>query len=293
MTSRGLHTRVAGRRLHRIHRGVYAVVEQKLLRPEGRWLAAVLAVGEGAALSHRSAAALWDLLPATGRASDVSVARRVKTRASINLHCVRSLPDEHLTIRNAIPCTTVPRTLVDLAATVTPRRLERALGQAEVLRLYDGSKIDAILAANPGRPGSRTLQTLLRRPDLATSITRSELEDRFLALCRRAGLPRPELNVPFTLPDGTEIVIDALWRPAGLAVELDSRRFHSSWAAQVRDRRRDAQLTLAGLKPLRFTEADLVSEQCTTIALLRDLLSRAAEPTHQPPNGPARRRDHR
>jgi Transcriptional regulator, AbiEi antitoxin len=282
MSSDELYNRVAAGRLHRLHRGVYAVVEQKLLRTEGRWLAAVQALGDGAALSHRSAAALWDLLPATGRSPDVSLARRARPRAGIQVHCVRSLSDEDVTIRNAIPCTAVARTIVDVAAVVALRRLERVLGQAEVLRLYDRRAIERVLAANPGRPGSRTLRTLLDRRDLSTSSsTRSKLEERFLALCDSATFPRPELNAPFTLPDGTEIQIDALWRSAGLAIELDSRGFHSSWAAQVHDRRRAAQLTLAGLKPLRFTDSDLVSEKRTTVALLRELLGtpRASGPS--------------
>jgi hypothetical protein len=279
MSRHGLQTRLAAGRLHRLHRGVYAVVGPRLLRIEGHWLAAVLAVGEGAALSHRSAAAIWNLLPATARAPEVAVARNIKPRAGIRLHCLRSLPEDHVTTRNAVPCTTVARTIVDLAAVVPPRRLERALGEAEVLRLYDRTDIEAVLAANPRRPGSRTLQMLLGGPDPSTTLTRTPLEEQFLALCDRAGLPRPECNVPFTLSDGTEISIDALWSSAALAVELDSRGFHSSWRAQVKDRRRDAQLTLAGLKPLRFTEADLTRERRTTIALLRELLRRQASRT--------------
>jgi Transcriptional regulator, AbiEi antitoxin len=254
-----LRTRVAAGRLHRLHRGVYGVVGPRLLRIEGHWLAAVLAVGDGAALSHRSAAALWDLMPATARASDVTVARNVKPRAGI---------------RNGVPCTTVARTIVDLAGVVPPRRLERALGQAEVLRLYDRKAIETVLASNPRRPGSRTLRALLGGPDPSTTLTRSRMEEQFLALCDRAGLPRPEFNVPFTLPNGTQIAIDAHWSSAALAVELDSRGFHSSWRAQAQDRRRDAQLTLAGLKPLRLTEADLTREGNATIALLRELLGR-------------------
>ena len=277
MRRNGLYARVAAGRLHRLHRGVYGVVGPRLLRIEGHWLAAVLALGDGAALSHRSAAALWDLMPATARASDVTVGRNVKPRAGIRLHRVRSLPDEHITIRNAVPCTTVARTIVDLAAVCPPRRLERALGQAEVLRLYDRNEIEAVLASNPRRPGSRTLRTLVGGRDPSTTLTRSSMEERFLALCDRTGLPRPECNLPFTLPDGTEIVIDAFWSSAALAVELDSRGFHSSWRAQVQDRRRDAQLVLAGLKPLRFTEGDLTSGANTTIALLRQLLGNASD----------------
>jgi hypothetical protein len=269
-----LRTRVAARRLHVLHRGVYGVVGHPLLRIEGQWLAAVLAVGDGAALSHRSAAALWDLLPAAAGDPEVAVARTLRRRAGIRLHCLRSLPNGHVTIRNAIPCTTAARTIVDLAAVLAPRRLERALGQAEVLRLYDRNAIEAVLASNPRRPGSRTLRTLLGGPDPATTLTRSPIEERLLALCDRAALPRPAFNVPYTLPNGSEISIDALWRSAALAVELDGRGFHSSWRAQVQDRRRDAQLTLAGLKPLRFTEADLTREGNATVALLRGLLGR-------------------
>lgn len=245
----------------------------------------MLAVGDGAVLSHRSAAALWDLQTWSGRHPEVTVARRVKPRAGISLHCVRSLPDGHVTTRNAIPCTTVARTIVDLAAVLSPRRLERALGQAEVLRLYDRNEIDAVLAANPLRRGSRTLRALLGGPNPSTTLTRSPLEELLLTLCDRAGLQRPDFNVPYTLPDGTEISIDALLRAAGLAVELDSRGFHSSWRAQVRDRRRDAQLVLAGLKPLRFTDADLTSDADATAALLRDLVgpSPALPPTPAAP----------
>jgi hypothetical protein len=212
-----LRTRVAARRLHVLHRGVYGVVGSQLLRIEGHWLAAVLAVGDGAVLSHRSAAALWDLLPAGTGDPEVAVARMLKRRAGIRLHCIRSLPKGHVTTRNGIPCTTVARTLADLAAVLSPRRLERALGQAEVLRVYNRAEIEAVLAATPRRPGSRTLRALLGGPDPSTTRTRSPLEELLLTLCDRGGLQRPEFNVPYTLPDGTEISIDAFWRAAGLA----------------------------------------------------------------------------
>ena len=277
MTPRGLQTRVAAGRLHRIHRGVYSTVAPKLLRIEGHWLAAVLAIGNRAVLSHRSAGALWGLLPAAGRAAEVSVARKVKPRERIHLHCVRSLPQDQVAVKDAIPCTTAARTIVDLAAVLPPRRLERVIGQAEVLKIYDRTQVEAILDASPRRASTRPLRALLGRSDLSTTLPRSRLEERFLALCDDGGLRRPELNVPYALPDGTEIVIDAFWRAAGLAVELDGGRYHASWSAQARDRRRDAQLTLAGLKPLRFTEADVTGANASaTLALLRELVRRAA-----------------
>lgn len=203
------------------------------------------------------------------------VARQVRNRPGLQVQCVRWLPSAHVTRREGIPCTSVARTLVDLAAVVSRRRLERALGQAEVLGLYDRRGVEAILATHPRRAGTATLRSLLDRSDLATSLSRSPLEERLLALCDASSLPRPELNVPFTLPDGTAIVIDAFWRHARLAVELDSRRFHSTRSAFVRDRRRDAQLTLAGLRPVRLSAEDVTREAKATVESLRALLSMA------------------
>ncbi len=251
LSRHALATRVAAGGLHRLHRGVYAV-GHPLLSAKARWLAAVLAVGGEAVLSHRSVAALWDLLWSSGH-PDVLVARHVRPRPGLELHCVRSLPRDHVTSRHGVPCTSVARTLVDLAAVVSRRRLERALGQAEVLRLYDRGAIEKILITHPRRRGSATLRSLLARGDLAAALSRSPLEERLVTVCDAAGIPGPELNVPFTLPDGTAIVIDALWRRERLAVELDGSRFHATASAFVRDRRRDAQLTLAGLRPVRLS----------------------------------------
>ena len=101
-----------------------------------------------------------------------------------------------------------------------------------MLRPYDRKAIEAVLSGNQTRAGRRTLRALLDRPDASKRLTRSDREEEFVALCDGAALPRAELNAPFTLPDGTEIEIDALWRSVGVAVELDSRKFHSTWAAQ-------------------------------------------------------------
>jgi hypothetical protein len=268
----GIATRVAAHRLHRLHRGVYTVAPS-LLSPKGRWLAAVIAIGPGAALSHRPAAALWELLPAGAGPPEVLVARNARKRSGVTVRCAHSLPADHVASRHGIACTTVARTLADLAPLVSPRVLERVLGQAEVLRLYDRTAIEAILDAHPRRAGSRTLRSLIASPNLATGLSRSPLEERFLLFCDSASLPRPELNAPFTLPDGTEIVIDALWRTAQLAVELDGRPFHMTHRAMVRDRRRDAQLTLAGYRPIRLMDADLSRESERTAELLCRLLA--------------------
>jgi hypothetical protein len=275
MSTKVAKTWVAAGRLHRLHRGVYAL-GHPLVGTQGHWLAAVFAVGPGAVLSHRSAAALWGLLAGDGRHPDVLVARKLRRRPGIAVHCASSLPEWQVTIRDGIPVTSVARTLVDLAGVVSPRLLERALGQAEVLRLYDRGAIEAILATHPRRTGTATLRRLLAREDLSTVLSGIALEERLLELCDSAGLPRPELNVPFTLPDGTPIRIDALWREARLAVEVDERWSHSTRSAFVRDRRRDAQLTLAGMRPVRLSGMDLTRDAVRTARLLRQLLTAQA-----------------
>lgn len=211
--------------------------------------------GDDAALSHRSAAAVWNLLPPGTGDPEVAVARTLKRRAGIRLHGVRSLPDSHVTTRNAIPRTTVARTIVDLAAVLPPRRLERALGQDKVLRLYDRNEIEAILAATHAKPAGGGAASALRpRRPRATRVQRS------LRPARRHG--------DF---DRCALEVGRARRRAR------QQRIHSSWRAQVKDRRRDAQLILAGLRPLRFAEPHLTSEAAVTVALLGDLLSDRSE----------------
>jgi hypothetical protein len=273
LSRHGIDTRVAARRLHRIHRGVYSVIAPTLLRREGHWKAATLAVGDGAVLSHRSAASHWGLLSYGGSRLIVTVPRRVRPRSGLTLHCRLALPGHHTTIKDAIPVTTIARTIADLAATEPERLVERAIGQAEVMKLFDRRALEEVLQSEPRRPGSHKLRGLLSRSDdPASLISRSPPEERLLSLCRSARIPTPELNAPFTLPDGTEIVIDALWRKQRLALEVDSKGFHSGWSAQVSDRHRDQQLTLAGFRPLRLVDADLTTGAAVTAMLLRRLL---------------------
>lgn len=274
LTRDGVLTRVRAGRLHRLHRGVYAIMPSHLLRIRGHWKAATLAIGVGAAISHRSAAAHLELLSYSGSRIDLTVPRKVKPREGITLHCCRALPEHHRTIKDAIPCTTVARTIADLAAAVPERLVERAIGQAEVLKLFDRRALEEILTIEPGRPGAPVLRALLgARTDPASQLSRSDLEEALVSICDRAGIDRPELNAPFTLPDGTPIEIDALWRRQRLALEVDSELYHSAWNVQVSDRRRDQQLTLAGMRPVRVTEDDLTRDAAKTALLLRGLLT--------------------
>ena len=253
-------------RLHRLHRGVYAVGHRRLTR-QGRWMAAVLACGEGAVLSHRSAAALWGIRRAAAAAVDVSVPTRAgrARHAGIAVHRPRRLTDADRTQHDAIPVTTPARTLADLAAILTPPQLERAVTATEELRLFD---LHAVTAAARGRPGSAALTRVLAAWT-TVEITRSELEDRFLALCHDHGLPRPAVNGRV---HGYEV--DFHWPAQRLVVEADSRRHHATRAAFEADRARDADLLVAGYRVVRFTYAQITDGHHAAARTLRALLRR-------------------
>jgi predicted transcriptional regulator of viral defense system len=198
--------RVGAGRLQRLWRGVYAFGHSEL-RLEGRLLGAVLACGPRAVLSHRSAADRWGILASARWSIDVTVGTRSGRRrqCGIDLHCVRRLDQSDVTTLDGIPITTVARTLVDLCAIVPPRMVEKALEQSYVLQLVAPRTIEDALARAPGRK-TAALRRLLARETATPTLTRSELEEAFLALCRRGGLPDPEVNVQL---HGYEV--DFLW----------------------------------------------------------------------------------
>lgn len=242
--------RVRAGRLHPVHRGVYAV-GHRVVSAEGRWMAAVLACGGGAALSHESAAAAWEIRRADAGSVHVTAAGHTgrRRRAGIHLHRTRSLPPVELTTHRGIAITTPARTLLDLAADgLRGRPLEQALDRAELLRL-DFADLRAALEAHPTRSGSPALRALLSRYTAGSTVTRSELEERFLALCDRYAVPRPNVNT--CLEGGIEV--DFVWPAARLVVEVDGYAFHRSPAAFEQDRARDVALVLTGYRVLRFT----------------------------------------
>jgi very-short-patch-repair endonuclease len=236
-------------RLRVLHRGVYAVGHRRL-RPEGHRLAAVLACGPGAVLSHTSAAAHWNLLTTAQTRIDVTAPRARRGAPGIRLHRSRSLDAQDATQHDGIPTTTVARTLLDLAATGKPSRLENALAQAMRQELYDHNAIEHTIARANGHRGTGTLQRAIAH-DL--KLTRSEYEARFLKLLRDAGLPEPQVNVPLTALDDERYEVDFYWPSHRLVVELDGWETHGTRAAFRRDRARDAALTAAGFRVLRFT----------------------------------------
>jgi hypothetical protein len=235
-----------GRRwLDVIHRGVYRTGMGPLGR-ETRWAAAVLAGGPGAVLSDRSAAALW-CIHHEGGFIEVTVPGQRRDRDGVVFHR-RRLPPDEIAVTDRIPVTSVPRTLLDLATGLRPRQLERALNETETRRLTDRLSLEDLLRRYPRRRGSRAIRALLAARERGATITRSELELRFLEFLDTVGLPAPETNV---WVEGFEV--DCLWRARRVAVELDGRAFHDREAAFERDRERDRVLGAADWRPFRVT----------------------------------------
>jgi hypothetical protein len=231
--------RVRAGRLHRLYVGVYAV-GHTVLRREGRWLAAVMACGQGAVLSHRAAAAHWELLAYGGSLLHVTAPATRHGAPGIRLHRSRFLDARDATSHEGIAVTTVARTLLDLAATVRADRLENALAQAMRLRVYDHTAITDVIARSNGHRGG---PVLTRATASEPKLTRSQWEIRMLGLVRGAGLPEPLVNEPFHAPDYGECKPDFHWPAHSLIVETDGWDTHGTRAAFERDRAKDAALT--------------------------------------------------
>jgi predicted transcriptional regulator of viral defense system len=263
-----VRNRVAAGKLRRVHRGVYAVGLAPI-SVEGVYMAAVLACGPSAALSHRSAAALLGLRPCSRPRVDVTAPGRAgKERKGIDVHRATGLDDRDIANVDGIPCTTVARTLLDLATTIDHNALERAIEQAEKLRIFDLAAVVDVMTRAANRRAAATLEAALSAYTPEPGFTRSELEKRFLALCRAAEVPLPRTN---NVTNGDEI--DFTWPDRRLVVETDSLRHHGTRAAFERDRRRDQQLTTAGWRVVRFTWRQLDEAPADVAATLRSLLA--------------------
>lgn len=248
-----------------IHRSVFGVGHTAPV-PLGPETAALLAV-PGAILSHRTAAALWGLMPPTH--GDVHVLLAGTSRrspAGIRIHRTRRLDARDVRRRDRLILTSPARTLLDNAADLTERQLELALDQGLVSHVVRRSEVVELLGRSSGRPGHALLAGLLKRQGGPT-LTRSEAEERFLALIRAAELPEPEINVRIS---GYEV--DFLWRAQKLVVEIDGFRFHSTRRAFEQDRRKDAVLSAAGLATMRVTWRQLVDEAYAVVARLAQAL---------------------
>lgn len=223
-------------------------------------MAAVLACGPGAALSHRAAAALWGLR-SSAAAIDVSITSRNgrERRRGILLHHVQ-LDRSEVTEHAGIPVTTAARTLLDLAAILPLRGIARAVEAAERARIFDLAALGELFARYPRRAGTKALTTAiaLHRPDL--ELTRSELERLFIELCSKQGIDPPLVNAPVG-----PYVADFLWPGHSLIVETDGAATHLTRAAFERDRIRDAELTATGFRVVRLSH-DRVSRQPAAVA---------------------------
>lgn len=272
-------SRLAARgRLYRLYPAVYSAVPPHLLTRNARYHAAVLAAGDGAVLSHFSAAALLGLRPSTRTKIDVTIpGRSRRSIPGVNVHRSTTLSDADRTAVKRIPTTTTARIILDLAAHLDRRGLEKLLDQAEILGLFNLRAINDQLDRNPYAPGAGKLRQARAEHHAATTVTRSELEERFLALVRTAGLPLPELNTYVVLPDdGPAIEADFLWREQRLIVEVDGFATHGTRIAFERDRLRDQRAAAAGWRVIRVTWRQLTSEGERVAALLTSLLVSAA-----------------
>lgn len=243
--------RIAVARFHVVFAGVYAVGHAAIGR-NGRWMAAVLASGEGAVLSHRSAACLWGLRIEAPPSHDVTIARSTGSIYGLRRHQSVLLSDE-LAVRNSIPVTCVARTLIDIAAGATPWEFERAVREAEFLRLPQAPSLEEVYERRRGRRGVKlvraTLENLSRLPG---GTSRSGLEDRFLRFVRRAGLPAPETNVLLSF-EGVTYEADCVWREQRVVAELDGHQAHGTRSAFEEDRERDRRLQAQDWRVVRVT----------------------------------------
>jgi hypothetical protein len=245
-TEKGVRHRVKSGRLHPIHRGVYAVGRREL-GSEGRWMAAVLACAPGAALSHRSAAALWGFATEHPDYIEVSVRRRCTHRRSgLRVRSRPSLSVEEIATRQGIPLTRPVRTFLDLATMAGPKTLERAINEADKLDVIDAAALRHALDDHAGQPGVRLLRRILDEHTFLLSD--GELEVLFRPLVAAAGLPAPLTKA---WVDGFEV--DFFWPDMGLVVETDGWRYHRTPSAQSRDALRFQLHTASGRTPIRFS----------------------------------------
>lgn len=262
----GIDYRLRVGRLHRVHDCVYGVGLVPITA-EALALAAVLASGRGALLSHRSAAALWGFLPEWRGVVEVT-ARNSHRLVGVRVHRSRTISAADKAIRCGIPVTSPARTLLDLADVLDDRRLARAVNEALVQRRLDRSELAAQLTRSPGRRGAGRLRPHVEH---GSAPTRSQLEDRFLAFAAEHGLPRPEVNQRIA---GYEV--DMLWRRERLIVELDGRAFHAH--RFERDRDKDAALLAAGFPVVRVTWRRLEDAPAREATRLRAILAAAPAP---------------
>jgi predicted transcriptional regulator of viral defense system len=276
LSVQAVHERLIAGRLHRIHQSVYSLTP-RVMTQRGEFMAAVLACGPEAVLSHRSAAYLWGLVDEWREPIDVTAPnRRGRSPDGVAAHRDGALQPIDKTTVHRIPCTSLARTLLDYAGSVPEWELRKAVAQAEVLGVLDLEAMRSILRRGRRRRGVARLHSVLDSIHPQTERTRSELERLFLAMCVRAGLPHPEVNVWLDVPGGNPLQADFLWRDAHLIVEADSRAFHDTASAFEYDRKREQRFQAAGWRVSRCTRFQVEREPERLVATIRSLLAQTS-----------------
>jgi very-short-patch-repair endonuclease len=274
LTARMIFRRAAQLRLVRIHRGVYRI--GPVVSPHAREMAAVLACGTGAVLSGWSAAGLWQLPPPPEALAEsgvvfVTVAGPGCGRPGIRLRRVSALHPSEVTRHKGIPVTTAARTLLDIAADLARhqlvRELERSVGQAQREKLTTTAELNSLLARHPTRPGAALLRQVVGGE---VAATRSQAEERLLALLRSARLPMPRVNHSVA-----GYIVDFHWPAQRLVVEVDGFRYHTQRDRFESDRTRDLDLAAVGVTVIRVTWRQLTKEASAIIAQIALALGRA------------------
>lgn len=233
-------------------------------------MAATLALGPGAVLSHRSAGELWEIAPRSRRAIEVTRVTSAWRRGSLIAH-QSSIPVDERTLVDGIPVTTVPRTVLDLAVVSSRRQVERALNEMEMRQLTDRLSIPDLLARYPGRRGTAVLRELLGAGAETGGVTRNDFEELFVRLIDAHGLHRPRFNADVAVA-GRFVCADCLWRQERLIVELDGRATHGTHKAFEDDRERDRLLLTDGWRVMHVTWRQLRDDGPRIAADLRTAL---------------------
>jgi very-short-patch-repair endonuclease len=263
--------RLATGRLYLLHRGVYAVGHPELTQ-EGIWIAGVFGAGSGAVLSHRSAAALWQLLLPSPDFVVVTVPIARSPGSGIRAHASQ-LPAEEIAEHKGLPVTTVPRTLLDLGAVVPRLVLSRAFREGQVRSLVTARDLASLLDRHPRRRGNAAVRAMLADAGFGSGVTRSELEAVFTRFLRRHSLPAPRRNAHLWVR-GVRLEADCVWPESQVIVELDGRAFHDTATAFEQDRARDRALAAHGWTVVRVTWRQLHRDELQLARDLRHLLRR-------------------
>jgi hypothetical protein len=271
-----IQCRSAGGMLIPAFHGTFTLGQRRLTR-QGRWMAAVLASGPQAVLSHASAMELWDM---RGSRGPIEVLRRTggvwRRHPEIRLHQTRALPEAHITMEWSIPVTTVERTLLDMAARLDAKQLERSLVAADRTGRVSWPKLQRLVVRGQGKKGIARLRRVAMEVDPRAIDAKSGLEIDFLVLCREFGLPQPQVNVLVG-----DYLVDFLWSAQKVVVEIDTYRFHGDRPAFESDHERTVALAIGGYQVHRVTDRMLAWDPDQFMNLVRQSLrERTASNSH-------------